>query len=279
MEKHGALVVFQNKKIRRIWYNKWWYFSVVDVVSALEASTIPKRYWSDLKAKLFTEGFEPYDKIVQLKLLAEDGKLRGTDCANTKDMFRIIQSIPSKKAEPFKQWLAQVGYDRIQEIENPELAQKRMKEIYKQKGYSDDWIEKRVRGIAVRDELTDEWKKRDVKNEKEYAILTAEISKATFGLTPSEYKKFKGLKKENLRDHMDDLELIFSMLGERVSTEITRKDNSQGFNECKDASKRGGRVAGNARKETEKEIGRKVSSNENYIDAPEKNKRKRIIKD
>jgi len=226
MEGEKKLVVFQDKKIKRIWHDNEWYFSVVDVINALEASTIPKRYWSDLKTKLSMEGFEPYDKIVQLKLEAEDGKLRETDCANTKNMFRIIQSIPSKKAEPFKQWLAKVGYERVEEIQDPELTQKRMKEIYRQKGYSDDWIEKRVRGIAIRDELTDEWGKRNVKTEKEYSILTAEISKETFGMTPSEYKEFKGLKRENLRDHMDDLELIFSMLGEASTTKIAKGKNA-----------------------------------------------------
>ena len=276
MEKDRALVVFQDKKIRRIWHNNEWYFSVVDVVDALEASTIPKRYWSDLKVKLSMEGFEPYDKIVLLKLPAEDGKLRDTDCANTKNMFRIIQSIPSPKAEPFKQWLAQVGYERVQEIENPELAQKRMKEIYKAKGYSDDWVEKRVRGIAVRDELTDEWGKRGVQEEKEFAILTAEISKATFGITPSEYQKFKGLKKENLRDHMNDLELIFSMLGERATTEIARTRDARGFVENKDAAVKGGNIAGEARKKLEDETRRNVINSENYLDSPEKEKRKRL---
>ena len=271
-----ALVVFQDKKIRRIWHNEEWYFSVVDAVNALDASTIPKRYWSDLKSKLNSEGFELYDKIVQLKLPAEDGKLRETDCANTESMFRIIQSIPSKKAEPFKLWLAQVGYERVQEIENPELAQKRMKEFYKLKGYSDDWIEKRVRGIAIRDELTDEWKKRGVQEEKEYSILTAEISKATFGMTPSEYQKFKGLKKENLRDHMDDLELIFSMLGERATTEIARTKDAQGFVKNKDAAIKGGTIAGDARKKLEIETRKKVINPENYLDTHEKDKKKRL---
>jgi len=274
----NALVVFQDKKIRRIWHDNEWYFSVIDVVFALEASTIPKRYWSDLKAKLSEEGFEPYDKIVQLKLPAEDGKLRETDCASTKNMFRIIQSIPSHKAEPFKQWLAQVGYERVQEIENPELAQTRMKEIYRAKGYSDEWIEKRVRGIAVRDELTDEWKKREIKSEKEYSILTAEISKATFGLTPNEYKKLKGLDKENLRDHMNDLELIFNMLGERVTTEITRSKEAEKFDDCADAAKEGGEVAGNARKDAERRIGKSIISGDNYLEIPGKEKRKRLKK-
>ena len=273
MESDKALVVFQGKKIRRTWFNDEWWFSVVDIVGALTQTDRARKYWSDLKVKLAEEGFEVSEKIGQLKLMADDGKLRLTDCANTKNMFRIIQSIPSPKAEPFKQWLAQVGYDRVQEIENPELAQKRMKEVYKAKGYSDDWIEKRVRGIVIRDELTDEWKKRGVLEERDYAILTAEISKATFGMTPSEYQKFKGLKKENLRDHMNDLELIFSMLGERVSTEITRKEDKQGYIEVEDAAKRGGRVAGNAKKETEQELGRPITSKENYLSEPEKKKK------
>ena len=268
-----SLAVFQGKGIRRTWFNDEWWFSVVDITGVLTESDDARNYWKVLKHRLNKEGSEVVTKCNQLKLQAADGKLYETDCANTETLFRIIQSIPSPKAEPFKQWLAQVGYDRVQEIENPELAQKRMKEIYKLKGYSDDWIEKRVRGIAIRDELTDEWKKRSVKTEKEFAILTAEISKATFGMTPSEYQKFKGLKKENLRDHMNDFELIFSMLGERVSTEITRKEDKKGFIEVEDAAKRGGRVAGNARKETEKELGRSVTSKENYLLEPEKKKK------
>ncbi len=272
-DEEKALVVFQGKKIRRTWFNDEWWFSVVDIVGALTESGRARKYWSDLKARLTGEGFELSAKIGQLKLVSADGKSYQTDCVNTKNAFRIIQSIPSKKAEPFKQWLAQVGYERVQEIENPELAQKRMKEIYKAKGYSDDWIEKRVRGIAIRDELTDEWKKRGVLEERDYTILTAEISKAAFGMTPSEYKKFKGLKKENLRDHMNDLELIFNMLGERVSTEITRKEDAQGYEEVEGAAKRGGRVAGNARKDTEKELGRPITSKENYLSEPEKKKK------
>ncbi len=271
-----GLIVFQGKRIRRTWFNDEWYFSVVDVVDALETSTIPKRYWSDLKIKLGAEGFEPYDKIVQLKLTAEDGKLREADCANTKNMFRIIQSIPSKKAEPFKMWLAEVGHERIQEINDPELAQKRMKELYKSKGYSDDWIEKRVRGIAIRDELTDEWKKRGVAEERDFAILTAEISKATFGMTPGEYMQFKGLKRENLRDHMNDLELIFTMLGEASTTKIARKRDAQGLVENQSAAKEGGFVAGIARTELEKRSGEKVVSEENYLHLTEKEKKKLI---
>ena len=271
------LIIFQDKKIRRTWFNDEWWFAVVDIIEALTGSERPRKYWSDLKTKLKEEGFEVSEKIGQLKLVAEDGKLRLTDCANTKNIFRIIQSIPSPKAEPFKQWLAQVGYERVKEIENPELAQKRMKEIYKAKGYSDDWIEKRMRGIAIRDELTDEWNKRGVKTEIEFSILTAEISKATFDMTPNEYKEFKGLKKQNLRDHMNDLELIFSMLGERVSTEITREEKAEGYKEVENAAKRGGKIAGNARKETEKELGRPITSNENYLSEPERKKRLKII--
>jgi DNA-damage-inducible protein D len=214
MDLKEALVVFEGAKIRRMWHNEQWYFSVVDIVGILTDSSIPRRYWSDLKIKLEEEGSELYEKIVQLKLPSADGKKYNTDCANTESMFRIIQSVPSPKAEPFKRWLAKVGYERVQEIEDPELTQKRMKDTYKLKGYSDDWIEKRVRGIAIRDELTDEWDKRGIKTKNEYSILTAEISKAAFGLTPGEYKKLKELKQQNLRDHMNDLELIFTMLGE-----------------------------------------------------------------
>ncbi len=279
MDSKNALVVFQGSHIRRIWHNNEWWFSIIDIIEVLTDSERPRKYWSDLKTKLNLEGFELSDKIGQLKLQSSDGKFYETDCANTQILFRIIQSIPSPKAEPFKQWLAKVGYERIQEIENPELAQKRMKALYKAKGYSDDWIEKRVRGIAIRDELTDEWKKRGVLEEKDYAILTAEISKATFGMTPGEYAKFKGLKRENLRDHMNDLELIFSMLGERVSTEITRNEDAQGYIEVENVAKRGGKIAGNARKETERELGRPIVSRENYLSEPEKNKRKQIKND
>jgi hypothetical protein len=269
MDSKDALVVFEGTKIRRMWHDEQWYFSVIDVVGALTDSSIPRRYWSDLKSNLSEEGFELYDKIVQLTLQADDGKMRLTDCANTESMFRIIQSIPSKKAEPFKRWLAKVGYERIQEIEDPELAQKRMKDIYKSKGYSDDWIEKRVRGVAIRDELTDEWDKRGVKSKTEYSILTAEISRATFGLTPSEYKKLKGLKQHNLRDHMNDLELIFTMLEEASTTKIARNKDAIGFNENKEAAKEGGTVAGIAREELEKRSGEKVVSKENYLNEPE----------
>ncbi|PIN77224.1 phage antirepressor protein [Candidatus Woesearchaeota archaeon CG10_big_fil_rev_8_21_14_0_10_34_12] len=274
MEK-DEIIVFRGKNIRRRVVNDKWFFSIIDVINVLTNSTIPKRYWSDLKIKLKEEGFESYDKIVQLKLKSIDGKEYGTDCADTEAIFRIIQSIPSKKAEPFKRWLAKVGYERIQEIENPELAQERMKNIYELKGYSKDWIDKRLRGGAIRQNLTDEWKNRGLKEEIEYAILTNEISKATFDKTIEEYKKLKGLDRENLRDHMDELELIFGMLGEKVTTEITINKNAEGFQECAIAAKQGGEVAGNARKEAEYKIGRPVVSEENYLFLDEKSKKKR----
>jgi len=270
MAGEDALVVFQGKGIRRIWQDDEWWFSVIDIVEVLTESSRPRKYWNDLKTKLIEEGVEVSEKIGQLKIRAEDGKMRISDCANTKNMFRIIQSIPSKKAEPFKQWLAQVGYERVEEIQDPELAQRRMKELYRSKGYSDEWIEKRARGIAIRDELTDEWQKRGVKTPVEYAILTAEISKATFGLTPKEYRELKGLNNENLRDHMNGLELIFAMLGEGVTTEITRNKDSQDYPECESAAQEGGHVAGNARKDAENRIGKSIISEENYIQIPEK---------
>ncbi|MFH0700819.1 MAG: Bro-N domain-containing protein [Candidatus Woesearchaeota archaeon] len=273
----NALVVFEGKNIRRIWQNDEWYFSVVDVVSALTESVDAKDYWYRLKQReAESGGIELSTFCRQLKLPAEDEKLRETDCANTESLFRIIQSIPSKKAEPFKLWLARVGYERVQEIQNPELAQKRMREIYQAKGYSEEWIEKRVRGIAIRDELTDEWKMRGIKTDKEYAILTAEISKATFDKTPKEYAKFKGLKKENLRDHMNDLELIFTMLGEASTTKIARGKNAQRMPENKVAARIGGKIAGTARKQVEIESGEAVVSPENYLQEPEKEKRKRL---
>lgn len=263
----NKLVVFEDKKIRRIFHNGEWYFSVIDIIEVLSGSSNPRRYWSDLKMQLINnEGFiQLYEKIVQLKLMATDKKMRETDTANTETVFRIIQSIPSSKAEPFKRWLAKVGYERVQEIEDPELATQRTRAIYKAKGYSDEWIEKRMRGIAIREELTDEWDKRGVKIQREYAILTAEISKATFGMTPTEYKKHKGLRQENLRDHMTDLELIFSMLGEAATKEIAINQDAQGFDENKTAAKTGGRIAGDARRQLEQESGKPVISKENFL--------------
>ncbi|MDO8573653.1 MAG: Bro-N domain-containing protein [Candidatus Daviesbacteria bacterium] len=267
------IAIFRQKEIRRIIYKNEWWFSVVDVCEVLTDSVDAGAYWRKLKQRLGEEGSEVVTFCHGLKLLAPDGKMRKTDCANTEGIFRIIQSIPSPKAEPFKRWLAKIGYERVQEIENPELAAKRTRMLYKIKGYSDDWIEKRIRGIAIREELTDEWQKRGVKQQKEYEILTAEISKAAFGVTPSEYKKLKGLKRENLRDHMDDFELIFTMLGERVTTEISRQEKPNTFPKNKTVAKRGGNVAGKARTETEKEIGRSVVSKENYLQTPEGRKR------
>ena len=275
MDKESSLIVFHDKKIRRSWHNNEWYFSVVDVVEALTDSPNPRQYWGKVKDREFI-ALQLSPIWVQLKLPASDGKYYDTDCANTKSMFRIIQSIPSPKAEPFKQWLAQVGYERVQEIENPELAQKRMKELYQQKGYSEDWIEKRIRGIAVRQELTDEWEKHGVKEGKDFAILTNEISKATFGKTVDEYKQFKALKKENLRDHMTDLELIFTMLGEASTTKIAQSRNALGFSENKSAAKKGGKIAGDARKKLELEARESVVTSENYLQESETQKRKRL---
>jgi DNA-damage-inducible protein D len=272
MEKNIA--VFRGREVRKTIHQNEWWFSIIDIIEVLTGNDRPRKYWNDLKKRLLSEGYgEVSEKIGQLKMIAPDGKMRLTDCANTETMFRIIQSIPSPKAEPFKRWLAKVGYERVQEIEDPELGTKRTRALYKAKGYSDDWIEKRMRGIAIREELTDEWKKRDVKREQEYAILTAEIAKAAFGVTPGEHKQLKGLKRENLRDHMTDLELIFSMLGEAATTEITRVDDAQGFDESKTAAHEGGEVAGTARKDLEKKTGKRVVSPENYLTEPESRKR------
>lgn len=268
MTKTTSILLFKQKEIRRLWHEEDWYFSVIDVVEILTESPIPKRYWSDLKRKLSEEGSETYEKIVRLKMSASDGRQRLTDCANSKGLLRIIQSIPSPKAEPFKMWLAQVGQERLEEIENPELAQARIKKLYEQKGYPPDWIDKRLRGIAIRQNLTDEWRERGLNNQKDYAILTAEISKATFGMTPSEYKEFKNLPKQskaNLRDHMTDLELIFTMLGEKVTTEISKKEQPAAMPVHQRVAKRGGKVAGDARVAAENEIGKKVSTRENFL--------------
>jgi len=271
--------LFESKKIRSEWNEaeQKWYFAIIDVIEVLTESNNARRYWSDIKRKLNAEGFSQlYEIIVQLKMISSDGKKYVTDCADAKGLLRIIQSIPSPKAEPFKQWLAQVGSDRLDEIENPELATQRTRELYKLKGYPDDWIEKRMRSIAIREELTDEWKNRGVKEQIEYAILTAEISKATFGVTPTEYKKMKGLKSQNLRDHMTDLELIFSMLGEASTTKVTRAKNARGFIENKIAARIGGKISGNALKELEKESGEKVITSENYLPESEKTKELKI---
>lgn len=275
IEPQNKLVIFQSKEIRRIWLEEW-YYSVVDIIAALTGSLNPRDYWYRVKKRVDEEEKAQLSTICrQLKLQSSDGKKYNTDCANSEGIFRIIQSIPSPKAEPFKRWLAKVGKERLDEIENPELAQARMKEIYEQKGYPKDWIDKRLRGIAIRQNLTDEWKERGIEEQRDYAILTAEISKATFGMTPSQYKNLKNLPKKskaNLRDHMDDLELIFTMLGERMTTEISQDEEPDAFWESKNVAKRGGRVAGNARKDAEKELGRSVISKKNFLSENEKKK-------
>lgn len=264
-EEQNKLVVFQEKEIRRTWHNEEWWFSIIDVVAVLSGSNRPRKYWNDLKKKLAEEGYsEVSDKIGQLKMTAPDGKMRATDAANTETMFRIIQSIPSPNAEPFKRWLARVGYERIQEIENPELAAERARQYYQELGYSDDWIAKRLQSIEIRGKLTDEWKERGVKEGLEYSILTAEISRATFGIAPSEYKQLKDLKRENLRDHMTDLELIFTMLGETTTKNKAIEKNALGFGENKEAAIEGGKAAGKALEAYEKETGKEVVSDKNF---------------
>ena len=279
----SALMLFEEKQIRRIWNDQEqkWYFSVQDVIAILTDSSDIKQYVKRLKSRDPDLNLNWGTICTLVEMVAADGKKRKIQAANTENLFRIIQSIPSAKAEPFKRWLAKVGYERIQEIENPELAAKRIREIYKQKGYSEAWIDKRVRGIAVRDELTEEWRKRGVKEQKEYSILTAEISKATFGMTPSEYKAFKTLNKpaDNLRDHMTDLELIFTMLGEASTTEIARKKETRGFIENKKAAAEGGTIAGDARQALETKTGTKISTRGNYKALPEKEYRKITQKD
>ncbi len=260
----NQIALFRGKKIRRTIYQKEWWFSILDIIEVLTDSPQPKTYWAKMKERDKALG-EPFPFWEQLKLEAIDGKMRETDCADTEGMFRIIQSIPSAKAEPVKRWLAKVGYERVQEIENPELATKRTRILYKLKGYPDDWIEKRMRGIAIREELTDEWQKRGAENDKDYEILTAEISQATFGMKPSEYKKFKGLKRENLRDHMGDFELILTMLGERTTTEIHRTKDTKGLPRLKDDARVGGAIAGTARKQIERKLGKSIISRKNFL--------------
>jgi len=260
------IALFKGKKIRKTLFQNEWWFSVIDVIEALTDSSQPSKYWTAMKARVNSDdGIQLSTICRQLKLEASDGKKYETDCADTEGIFRMIQSIPSPKAEPFKRWLAKVGYERVQEIENPELATKRTRILYKLKGYPEDWIEKRMRGIAIREELTDEWQKRGAKEQKDYEILTAEISKATFGITPSDYKKIKGLKRENLRDHMDDFELIFTMLGERSATEIHKTEHSQGIPKLAQDAERGGRIAGIAKEQLEKELGRPVVAKNNFL--------------
>ena len=270
----SAIAIFKGRQIRRTLHENEWWFSVVDVVGVLSDSANPRDYWFKMKIREKNEtGVELSTICRQLRLESADGKKYETDCADTEGIFRIVQSIPSPKAEPFKRWLAKVGLERIKEIENPELATKRTRLLYKLKGYSDDWIEKRMRGIAIREELTDEWQKRGAQEDKDYEILTAEISQAAFGVTPAEYKALKGLKRENLRDHMDDFELIFSMLGERATTEIHRQEDSKGVPKLKSDAHAGGTIAGNARKALEKRLKRPIVSSENFLRQSETRKR------
>jgi len=278
----GKIALFQQKEIRRVIHNKEWWFVITDVVAALTDSANPQGYFKDMRTRDLPladalKGGGQIAPPLGLPFNTAGGR-QTLQCWNTEGIFRLIQSIPSPKAEPFKRWLARIGYERIQEIEDPELATKRTRALYKAKGYSDDWIEKRMRSIAIRDELTDEWKKRGVKEQREYSILTAEISKATFGLTPTEYAEFKRLKRENLRDHMTDLELIFSMLGEAATTEIARNRDAQGFPQNKKVAHDGGAVAGNARRELEKKSGRKIVTNENYLGLTQSAKKVKQIK-
>jgi len=265
------IALFKGNQIRRTIHNNEWWFVVEDVILSLIDSSDPKQYVQRMKLR-DPELDKGWVQIVHTLEIATSGGKQMMNCANTEGIFRIIQSIPSPKAEPFKRWLAKVGYERVQEIEDPELATKRTRMLYKLKGYSDGWIEKRMRGIAIREELTDEWKQRGAKEARDYEILTAEISKAAFDLTPSQYKKVKGLKRENLRDHMNDLELIFNMLGERATTEIHRTENSQGVPKLKIDAKDGGDIAGGARKKLEKRLGKSVISRKNYLKEPEDRK-------
>lgn len=268
-EETARVALFKGSAIRKMLHQGEWWFSVVDVVAALTDSANPNDYWYKMKDRVTEEdGLELSTICRRLKLRAPDGKMRETDCANTEGLFRIIQSIPSPKAEPFKRWLAKVGFERVQEIDDPELATKRTRVLYKLKGYSDDWIEKRMRGIAIREELTEEWSNRGANEQKDYEILTAEISKATFGVTPNEYKKLKGLERENLRDHMDDFELIFNMLGERATTEIHRTEDSKGVEKLKSDAQAGGDIAGGARKKLEERLGRSIVTKSNFLKNP-----------
>ena len=271
-EHTTKIAIFRKKEIRKTIYQKEWWFVINDIVKALTDTPNVKDYIRKIRIR-DEELSKGWGQIVTPLSIDTTGGKQKLNCANTEGIFRIIQSIPSPKAEPLKRWLARVGYERIQEIEDPELATKRARVIYKAKGYSDTWIEKRMRGIEIRETLTDEWKKRDVKEQREYAILTSEISKAAFDMTPGEYKKFKGLKRENLRDHMDDLELIFSMLGEASTTEIVKTKDTRGLVENKEAAQKGGSVAGKARKDLERKTGKKVSTRENYLKEPQEQKK------
>jgi DNA-damage-inducible protein D len=259
------LSVFEGRQIRKTFHGGEWWFSIIDVIEVLVGGDRPRKYWNDLKKKLFQEGYDQLsEKIGQLKMPSSDGKFYATDCANTETLFRIIQSIPSPKVEPFKRWLARVGKERIDEIENPELAMGRMQELYEKKGYPKEWIDKRLRGIAVRQDLTDEWKDRGAATRLEFAILTNEIMQGAFGLNVEDYKQVKDLERENLRDHMTDIELILTMLGEATTTELHRDRDSQGMAPLKKDSRDGGAVAGRTRKDIEAQTGKPVISGGNF---------------
>jgi DNA-damage-inducible protein D len=265
MEEQNKLAFFNGITIRKLWHNEEWYFSIIDIVEILTETSNPSRYWQDLKRKSSKTEGQLYDFVVKLKFIAPDGKMRPTECANTEGVLRIIMSVPSPKAEPLKQWLALVGKERLEETENPELGFERLKEIYQAKGYSNEWIETRLKSIGIRKELTDEWQKRGIKEGQEHGILTATIAKGTFGLTPSEHSKLKGLEKQNLRDHMTNLELVFTMLGEELTRVQAIKDDAQGFNENHDAATKGGEVAGESLKNAEQKMGIKIVSSENFL--------------
>jgi DNA-damage-inducible protein D len=266
MEQDNSISLFEQKHIRRVWHDEQWYFSIVDVIEALSDSPRPTAYWNKTQKSIKVES-ELYPFWIKLKFLAPDGKMRPTDCTNTEGVLRIIMSVPSPKAEPLKLWLAEQGKRTIEETENPELAIERAKELYKAKGYSDEWIATRLKSIEVRNQLTDEWKNRGVKESKDFSLLTAVIAKGTFGLTPSEHKDLKDLDKpnQNLRDHMTNLELIFSMLGEESTRMIADKDNAQGFNENYEAAGEGGKLTGKHREQLEQRTGQKVVSSENFL--------------
>ncbi|NLE64332.1 MAG: Bro-N domain-containing protein [Elusimicrobia bacterium] len=267
--------VFEGKRVRKVFHAGQWWFSIVDTVEVLVENERPRKYWNDLKKKLIVEGYiEVSDKIGQLKMRASDGKLYLTDCASTETLFRIIQSIPSPKAEPFKRWLARVGRERIEEIRDPELAMDRVRAIYAKKGYSREWVEKRIRGIAIRQDLTQEWKDRGAARQRDYAILTNEIMQGAFGLKVDTYKKVKGLDRENLRDHMTDMELILTMLGEATTTTLTRGRGSRGMPALEKDAGDGGGVAGRTRRDIEKVSGQAVVSGENFLGQGEAKKRK-----
>ena len=273
----NSIILFENRQVRRVYNNseQKWYFSVQDVLTILTDSTDIKQYIKKMRRRDPELNANWGTICTPVEMIAADGKKRKIQAANTENLLRIIQSVAAPKAEPFKRWLAKVGYERLEEIENPELAAERMRTIYKEKGYSQDWIEKRMRGIAVRDELTEEWQQRGIKQQKEFAILTAEISKATVGMTPAQYKQYKELsgQKDNLRDHMTDLELIFTMLGEASTTEIARMKDAQGFIENKNAAQEGDKVAGSARLDLEKKSGAPVSTRTNYKEISQTNRK------